>query len=163
MPSSVLPPNYRCISYLPEYTDQIRHVYASADNDLTPPETHEFNYRESFSGIDYELFKLQKDSIEDTLTLIADDQSKIIGFSNFVFIDDGGYIDYVYVLGEHQGQGIGKYLLTSTMSKILSKYPNSNNIMLSTQRNNKAAMQLYYNIGFRAFYYEMKFQLYRCI
>ncbi|MCK5093227.1 MAG: GNAT family N-acetyltransferase [Spirochaetes bacterium] len=55
-------------------------------------------------------------------------------------------IGTVYVLPEHRGKGFGYSVVSSHLDRLFNKY---NRIVLFVNRNNKGALHLYKNVGFR--------------
>jgi len=93
--------------------------------------------------------------------LVAKNRNRLVGFacasvphdypldvSEFV-----GLIDDVYVLPEFRGRGIGKRLVVESLKKMKDKGVNT--VRLTVLTENKTAIKLYEQLGFRIYRYGM--------
>ena len=85
---------------------------------------------------------------QNTLVLKSDDQ--VIGFSCFGQSQDPasqnvGEVIALYLLAEHQGQGLGLELMKATMDRLADK----RQVILWVIENNERAIRFYQGYGFR--------------
>ena len=90
------------------------------------------------------VIKENKDSIGDSLTLVAKNESNTIGFGYAVKDRDFGEIRSLYILPQYQCAGIGSRLL----SKMIEWLGRESNIILSVAEYAEQAISFYKRFGF---------------
>lgn len=90
-----------------------------------------------------------------SFTLGAFEDGKLVGIATFVRKmglkeKHKGHIYGVYVTAAHRGSGVGKSLITALLSKA-KKDPSLEQILLAVATCQKAASQLYRNLGFEVY------------
>ncbi|WP_226530344.1 GNAT family N-acetyltransferase [Metabacillus niabensis] len=101
--------------------------------------------QESFVNIAYSDEMLMK-RLTETLFLVAEQESNIIGFANFTPLKDEKKVELgaIYLYEEYQGNGIGTELLKTGLEKLqyLKK------MYVNVEKDNQSAVNFYKSKGF---------------
>ena len=112
---------------------------------------------------DYKLKKYIKS--DQSLCLIAEQKNEAIGLAvalikkqkgNWWKSSYKGYIDFLFVKEENRGQGIGKKLIKESITWFKRK--KVSDIRLIVFHNNTEALELYRNMGFQDYIFEMSYK-----
>lgn len=91
------------------------------------------------------VIRTRRDSEGKSITLVAKDKNKTVGFSYAVKKPTQGEIRSIYILPKYQGKGIGKLLITLMIDWLGGKNP----ITLEVANYAKQTIKFYKKLGFK--------------
>ena len=94
----------------------------------------------------FEAFFSRKVPMDEAASLVLFDGETIVGFVKIDLLEEGAYVHGVGVIPEYRRQGLGQYILGSSLRRAAENQHTK--MILEVDKNNYAALGLYRSLGF---------------
>ena len=95
----------------------------------------------------FDSFFSRKVPIDEDASIVLFDGERIVGFVKIDIVENGAYVHGVGVLPEYRRQGLGKFVLGTSLCKAAKN--NRKRMILEVDVENQAAIGLYRSLGFK--------------